>query len=431
METVRHLHWHIWRLIGVFLTTVLAVSWCAAQYPEDYNGGGFGNSPMPPVAPGNMYRPSVGGPPVQSGVTSRSSTWPGAATPTGPSQPTAGNLPRASQLIPCEGARIIAHVGSEVILESDVAGPINDFLTANKDRIPPEQVEATRQSLIKKQLKNLIQNKLVYLDAKQKIPPEGWTQVEKQLDKAFDEMELDRLMKQSNVKTRRELEWKLQKLGTSIDREKQAFGERELARQWIRMQIKRDDEVTPDQMVAYYRQHLGEFTTPARVKWEELMVRTEKYPSSDAAYAALARMGNQVVLGGAKLADVAKAASDGPTALNGGAWDWTAKDALVSKEIDSVLFDPRLPVGQLSPIIKEPNGFHIVRVTSREARRVMPFLEAQVQIREKRDKIAKSRFEKRLQEYMANLESKTTISTVYDGQKDVEEQLSGRSELRR
>ena len=76
------------------------------------------------------------------------------------------------------------------------------------------------------------------------------------------------------------------------------------------MQIKRDDEITPDQMVAYYRQHLDEFTTPDRVKWEELMVRLEKYPSSEAAYAALARMGNQV-LAGANFADVAKAASDG------------------------------------------------------------------------------------------------------------------------
>ena len=105
-------------------------------------------------------------------------------------------------------------------------------------------------------------------------------------------------------------------------------------------------------MVAYYRQHLDEFTTPDRVKWEELMVRLEKYPSSEAAYAALARMGNQV-LAGANFADVAKAASDGPTAPNGGAWDWTTKGALVCKEIDSALFDPRLPVGQLSPIIKE------------------------------------------------------------------------------
>ena len=303
-------------VLGVFLVTFFAASWCAAQYPPD-NGNGYGNYPMPATTPGTPYQPSVGGPPMQPPVTPRASAWPGAAPPTGPGQPTAGNLPPADQLTPCRGTRILVHVGSEVILEGDVSGPIDDFIEANKDRIPADQIEAMREALIKKQLKNAIQNKLVYLDAKEKIPSEGWEQVQKQLDKAFDEDELDKMMKRVGATSRHELEVKLQKLGTSIEREKRSFSERELARQWIHMQIKPDGEVTPDQMIAYYRQHLDEFTTPDRVKWEELMVRFEKYPNADAAYAALARMGNQV-LAGANLADVAKAGSDGPTAFNGG-----------------------------------------------------------------------------------------------------------------
>jgi parvulin-like peptidyl-prolyl isomerase len=451
METVRHVHRHVWLSVGVYFVMVFAASWCAAQYPagsenvprESYppdhpwggfpvdGGNGSGNYPMPPAtSSGNLYRPSVGGPPMQPSGAVRGSAWPGALPPTGPGQPTAGNLPAAGQLNACQGTRILAHVGSEVILEGDVSGPVNDFLDANKDRIPPDQVEVMREELIKKQLKNQIQNKLVYLDAKAKIPSEGWSQVEKQLEKAFDEGEIDKLMKRVNVTTRRELEWKLQKLGTSLERERRSFSERELSRQWIHMQVKRDNEVTPDQMIAYYRQHIDEFTTPDRVKWEELMVRLDKYPDSNAAYAAIARMGNQV-LAGAKFAEVAKAASDGPTAPNGGAWDWTVKGALVAKEVDGALFDSRLPAGRLSPIIKEPNGYHIIRVTSREARRVMPFLEAQVQIRQTRDKIAKQRFEKQLMEYLAKLEAKTPISTIFDGQKDSDQQMSGRPELRR
>lgn len=424
-----HVHRHVCSLIGVFLATLFAVSWCAAQYPAD-NGNGFGNYPMPPAAPGNIYQPSVGGPPLQPAASPRPATWPGAAPPTAPSQPLGGNLPPASQLNTCEGTRILAHVGSEVILEGDVSGPVNDFLEANKDRIPADQIEMMREALIKKNLKNLIQNKLIYLDAKEKIPAEGWSQVEKQLEKLFDDEEIDKMMKRAGVTSRRELEYKLQKVGSSLERERRSFCERQLAGEWIHMQLKRDNEVTPDQMIAYYRQHLEEFTTPARAKWEDLMVRLDKYPNGDAAYAALARMGNQV-LAGANFADVAKAGSDGATAPNGGVWGWTAKGALVSQEIDAALFDPRLPVGQLSPIIKEPAGYHIIRVTSREARKVMPFLEAQGEIRQKRDKIAKQRFEKQVQEYLAKLEARTPISTIFDGQKDSEQQLSGRPELRR
>ena len=237
-------------------------------------------------------------------------------------------------------------------------------------------------------------------------------------------------MKRAGASSRRELEWKLQKLGTSVERAKRLFCERMLASEWIQSQIKRNNEITPDQMIAYYRQHLDEFTTPARAKWEELMVRLEKYPNPDAAYAALAQMGNQV-LAGPTFADVAKASSDGPTAPNGGAWGWTLKGSLVSKEIDIALFDPRLPVGQLGAIIREPNGYHIIRVTSREARRVTPFLEAQNQIRESGDKIAKERFKKQVDEYLVKLKTKTPISTVFDARSESEQQLSGRAALRR
>ena len=95
----------------------------------------------------------------------------------------------------------------------------------------------------------------------------------------------------------------------------------------------------------------------------------------------------------------------------GGVWDWTIKGSLVCKEIDQALFS--LPVGQLSPIIKSPNGYHIVRVTAREDAKVTPFLDAQVDIREK---IVKQRSEKQLREYLAKLEARTPVSTIFDGQ---------------
>ena len=73
--------------------------------------------------------------------------------------------------------------------------------------------------------------------------------------------------------------------------------------------------------MTYYREHLAEFTTPAKAQWEELMVRYSKYPTKEAAFDAIARMGNQV-LGGAAFADVAQASSDGATAAKGGQCGW-------------------------------------------------------------------------------------------------------------
>jgi parvulin-like peptidyl-prolyl isomerase len=229
------------------------------------------------------------------------------------------------------------------------------------------------------------------------------------LTKHFEEGELDKLMKKAGVSTPREFDQHLRTLGTSLEREKQAFIERTLAQQWVHQQIKPNEETTYDQMVKYYREHLGEFTTPARVKWEELMVRYAKYPTKAEARDAIARMGNQV-FGGVPFEQLAKAGSDGVTAAKGGQWGWTNKGSLANQAVDNALFT--LPVGRMSPIIEDARGYHIVRVTQREDEAVRPFLEAQVDIKKK---IVEQRTKKQFSEYMADLEKRTPVWTVFDG----------------
>ena len=133
-------------------------------------------------------------------------------------------------------------------------------------------------------LKGLIETKLIFQDAKRTIPTEGWSHVEEQLTKRFEEVELEKMMKKAEASTRREFDQKLRALGTSLEREKRAFIERSLAQEWIHQQVKPEEEIAYDQMVAYYRDHLQDFTTPARAQWEELMVRYSKYPTKAAAY---------------------------------------------------------------------------------------------------------------------------------------------------
>ena len=92
-----------------------------------------------------------------------------------------------------------------------------------------------------------------------------------------------------------------------------------------------------------------------------------------------------------------------------GGWrDWTAKGSLVP-ELDGALFG--LPIGQLSPIIESSAGFHIVRVTQREEPVVTPFREAQVAIR---DKIIQERSAKQLHEYLAKVQARTPVKTIFD-----------------
>ncbi len=368
-------------------------------------------APAAPVSSNSLNQSVVPGPPLQPTTASRPTDWPGGG------QPQASPWPQASpadvvpvgEIKPCDGMRKIAQVGLEGVFESEVAGAVNEVIEANKSRIPADQLDAYRELLVKQRLKSLIETKLISQDAKRTIPAEGLSHFEKQLTKQFEEVELEKMMKKAEVGTPREFDQKLRTLGTSLEREKRSFIERTLAQQWVRQQIKRDEEITYDQMVVYYRDHLKEFTAPARAQWEELMVRYSKYPTKGAAFEAIARIGNQV-FGGAPFADVAKTSSDGFTAADGGRCDWTSKGALVCQELDAALFN--LPVGQLSPIIQGPTGYHIIRVIQRDDEVVRPFLEAQVDIKQK---IIQQRSEKQFREYMAKLEARTPVWTIFDG----------------
>ena len=401
-------------LILIVVAVVTAVAPCFGQ---DWPSNGMGNTPMgqsAPITNDPRQRPVVPGPPAQPGVTSRPAAWPTSPTAVPEASvwvpPDQRSTTPENELKPCAGIRILARVGSEAILESEVIAAVNEVLEANKDRIPPDQVDRQRELLIQQRLKSLIQTKLIYQDARRTMPSEAWPQVERQLTKLFEENQLDKMMKKAGVSTARDFDLKLRALGSSLEREKRAFIEATLAQEWGRKQVKRDEEITYDQMVEYYRKHQDEFTTPANVAWEELMVRYSKYPSKAAAFDAIARMGNQVIAG-APFAEVAKAGSDGSTAGSGGQWERTSKGSLTNERVDAVLFSPDFPVNQMSRIIEGDKGYHIVRVTERKVAEVAPFLKAQVDIREK---IIKERSEKQYREYIATLEARTPVWTIYD-----------------
>ena len=141
------------------------------------------------------------------------------------------------------------------------------------------------------------------------------------------------------------------------------------------------------------------------------MVRFDNYPSKADAYRALAILGNRVALGGEELAEVARRSSQGPNADRGGYYDWTTKGSLRSTVIDEAVFS--LPVGRLSTILEDESGFHIVRVLQRRQAGQVPFVDAQVKIKEI---IRKKRLEEQIAEYIARAQKKVRIWTIFDDQ---------------
>ncbi len=137
-----------------------------------------------------------------------------------------------------------------------------------------------------------------------------------------------------------------------------------LKRQLLRKKV--FDSVTLDirppsymEIERYYRDHIHEFTRPARVRFRQIVTRTK-----DKAREALERIKK-----GESIADLARSFSYSAEATKGGEVGWVEKGQLVPS-MDKVLFS--LPVGKVSPIVKSPYGYHIFQVIEKDPGGLQP-----------------------------------------------------------
>ncbi len=319
-----------------------------------------------------------------------------------------GRQPAPPQREPFQPAKQIAIVRTDSILAGDLLGEINQMLAPYQGKATEEQLEEQRQLLMQKLLPQTIQTKILYQELVATLPPEALPQIQNKLANEFDEKQLPVLMERAKVNSPAELDAELRKFGTSIDKQRRQFSEQVLAREVVRQNVETEPAVSHQEMLQYYQQNAADYERPARVRWEELAVRIDEFPSKAEAYRAIANMGNRV-LRGAAFSRVAREQSQGFTADNGGWHDWTLKNSLKAKDIERAIYE--MPAGQLSNIIESDWGFHIVRVLDREDAGRVPFFQEQVRIKAK---LQKEKRDSQVEEYVAKLKARTRVWTIYD-----------------
>ena len=378
------------------------------------------------------------GMPYQPPVTSRPATWPGgaAAAPGVVAYPqtaypqTAAPVARTAQhnggfagtaetfvapntdleyprVEAIDSAAIIARVGGEVILAGEVRSGVEDMLRKNADKIPPGQEDTVREMLMRRQLKELVETKAVFVDVKRNVPAESFPQVIERAEKLFEAEQLPKIIERAGAKSRADLENMLDELGSSVLRQRQNFAERVLAQQWLGDKARKDHTISLAELKDYYNTHPEEFAFPAGVRYEQILVRYENHDTRQEAHNKLVTAGN-LVLGGTPFADVAKKFSEGDTAEDGGEFDWTEIDSIVSDSLRHAL--ATLPLNAFSQIIEDFQGYQIVRVLERRQAGLVPFLEAQVDIRKK---IELERKEAAMREVIEEIIDRTPIWTIY------------------
>jgi hypothetical protein len=308
-----------------------------------------------------------------------------------------------------EEAEVVARVGPEVVLQADLMTPkALAWLEQVGPGLPAEKVRELRLEICKQVITPHIETLLVYVDACREIPEDKLPEIRANVDKAFDEQQLPQMMAEEGVANSLEFERVLRKRGMSLDRMRKMFFERGLAQEWLRKNVGADEEIPHADLIAWYQNHLDEYEYPAKARFEVLTVKKGLKRSRAAAWDMLASMGNEV-LAGRPFAEVAQARSEGPTAPQGGVFDWTGQGSLASESLDEAVFS--LPVGELSAILEDEDALHIVRVTEREPAGRVPFLEAQVGIR---SQLVLAQRQAATDEYLDKLRARTPVWTIFD-----------------
>ncbi|MEX2171997.1 MAG: peptidylprolyl isomerase [Pirellulales bacterium] len=355
--------------------------------------------------------------------------------PTSPVEPTPPDemLLESPRPRAMEAGQVIARVNGEVVLACEVMWMANVELehrlgtlpAEQRAQIPADQLQAVREALMRQLLLGVVDRKIKYTDFRRNAPMADLKLIHGNLDTHFDDKEIPRLLKAFKAQNAQDLEVKLHAVGTSLREQREMFYEQMIGHSWIREQVKVDETVTHEDMLAYYQQHLAENEFPTQVRWEELMIRIDRCPGANweerkaSAYRQVAELGNQLWQrvqatppAEQAFADVAKTHSHGATSTDGGLHDWTTQGALRATTINDAIFS--LAPGQMSDnILATDDGFHIVRVLERKDAGRTPFTEVQAAITEK---VVDQRFNAAAKEKIDTIRAEARIWTVYTGQ---------------
>jgi len=306
---------------------------------------------------------------------------------------------------------LVAIVGEEPILAADLFSMVDPMLIDAKEKLTDEQFEALREKLVRQSLGKLIQTKMLaqYFVGEQLIGKSleerksGKEQINKRMTSAFFEMMMPRMLEQQKVETPLELDRVLRDEGSSVASQMRTFKDSMMAQEAMRKHIPEKFEITAIEMRDRYDEKMEDWQRPARAKFRILTAQFTKTADRNEAERLIIEMGNEALTGG-NFEAVARQKSHGSHALDGGRYDWTTQGSLKSTEINDIVF--QIPLRRLSQIFEDQDGFHIVEVLDRDPARIVPFEEAQDDIR---DSLVEFRKRKAQEKLIEKLQERTTV----------------------
>lgn len=280
---------------------------------------------------------------------------------------------------------------------------------------PEPEYSAQRKAILKKVLKKLIEDDVVYQDAHEKLKkhPSALKQIKEEADKHFDE----NVLKHRETLELTEWEYKreLARQGTSLKLMRKQAERSFLVQQYLFSRVAHiKDQINQDKVREYYDQHKSEFRTVDRVEWQYIFIAagTKKHPTMKDARAfaeqLLRRLQN-----GEPFANLVPF-DDGYAIARQGKGLGEHRGEIKPAEVERFLFG--MKAGQFGLLESEASaGVHVFRLEKREHGGQMPFdVKVQATIRKRLENDLLSREYKHV---IRELEARTVIEVDPDALK--------------
>jgi hypothetical protein len=164
--------------------------------------------------------------------------------------------------------------------------------------------------------------------------------------------------------------------------------------------------VSDGEVRAYYRARFERFEQPVEVRWECITATKARFSGTkERAVQILSYLRNR-----ASGVEAERPVPFDPRAVTVQTFGWTRRQEVASERIAEVLF--RMPTGDVSSILEDDTGWHVVRVQERRPARPIPLRQVAEQIR---GEIRQQRQEAQRARYLAELRRRADIWTMFGG----------------
>ena len=282
--------------------------------------------------------------------------------------------------------RIVAKVNGEIITLSEFQA--RQIQEAQAARIPPERVQGYLRDNNARILQEAIDDMLLVQRAQDtglKMPP---------VDQYIEDIK-----KENKITSEEQFQEQLAREGMTLDELKRNMGRNILRRQILSRDLESKVMITDSEAKADYDARKQEYSQPATVQLQEILVKGDDAQARAAELAAKARVGED-------FAALARSHSAAPSKASGGELGKIARGEM-NPDLEKVAF--ALPAGAISDPIPSGDGYRILKIEAKTDASATPFDEVKDTIRRN---LGEQRMNKELVGYIANLRDKAIINVM-------------------